>query len=195
MRRVSFAGLLRVIGVATGLALTGFAHESPVDHVDRTLTLWVHEDRIFLLVRLQLTLRMALLQFHEADTNRDGRVDAAELAGTLETGGERLRRLVRVEVAGRSVAWDRSVRAALEPGLAQRFLLSAPLGQATKEKWEARLYDEFAGQYPGHYRFPNSGDLPEGARRVVAEFAPEAEREAGAGRRGVVVKLTLEPRP
>ena len=167
------------------------AHESPVDHVDRTLTLWVQDGRVFVACRLQLILRMALLQFHEADADRDGVVSERERARVFEATAERLRGLLRAEVGGRALVWDGAVRVTLEPGLAQRFVLSAPLGDAAKGAWAGRLSDGFSGQYPGHYRFLNTGEIPAGAQRVVADFAPETERVAGGHPARVVVKFTL----
>ena len=171
------------------------AHESPVDHVDRTLTLWVQDGRLFVACRLQLTLRMALLQFHAADTDRDGAVSAPELAKFLEASAVRLRGLLRAEVGGRPLAWDTAIRTTLEPGLAQRFVFSAALGEVGKERWEGRLSDGFSAHYPGHYRFLNTGEIPTGAQRLLAEFAPETERLPGSHPARVVVKFTVATAP
>ena len=171
------------------------AHESPVDHVDRTLTLWARDGRLFVACRLQLTLRMALLQFHEADADRDGAVSAPELAKFLEASAVRLRGLLRAEIGGRPLAWDAAVRTSLEPGLAQRFIFSAPLGDVGKERWEGRLSDGFSVHYPGHYRFLNTGEIPADAQRLLAEFAPETERLPGGHPARVVVKFTPATAP
>lgn len=171
------------------------AHESPVDHVDRTLTLWARDGRLFVACRLQLTLRMALLQFHEADADRDGAVSAPELAKFLEASAVRLRGLLRAEIGGRPLAWDAAVRTSLEPGLAQRFIFSAPLGDVAKERWEGRLSDGFSVHYPGHYRFLNTGEIPADAQRLLAEFAPETERLPGGHPARVVVKFTPATAP
>ena len=171
------------------------AHESPVDHVDRTLTLWVQEGRLFVACRLQLTLRMALLQFHAADADRDGTVSAPELANFLEASAVRLRGLLRAEIGGRPLAWDAAIHTSLEPGLAQRFVFSAPLGDVGTERWEGRLSDGFSVHYPGHYRFLNSGEIPAGAQRLVAEFAPETERLPGGHPARVVVKFSIAAVP
>ena len=181
-------GWLAVLSVAQ-------AHESPVDHVDRTLTLWVQDGRLFVACRLQLTLRMALLQFHAADADRDGTVSASEMAKFLEAAAVRLRDLLRAEVGGRPLAWDAAIRTSLEPGLAQRFVFSAPLGEVGKETWEGRLSDGFSVHYPGHYRFLNTGEIPAGAQRLLAEFAPETERPPGGHPARVVVKFTLATAP
>ena len=171
------------------------AHESPVDHVDRTLTLWVQDGRLFVACRLQLTLRMALLQFHEADADRDGTVSALELAKLLEASAVRLRGLLRAEVGGRPLTWDATVRTTLEPGLAQRFVFSAPLGDIGPGRWEGRLSDGFSAHYPGHYRFLNTGEIPADAQRLLAEFAPETERLPGGHPARVVVKFTVATAP
>ena len=192
---------MMALGWLVAIWLIGFscvavrAHESPVDHVDRTLTLWVQDGRLFVACRLQLSLRMALLQFHEADGDRDGVVSEREMAKAMEASAERLRGLLRAEVGGRALGWDGAIRVTLEPGLAQRFVLSAPLGEAAKGAWEGRLSDGFSGQYPGHYRFLNTGEIPAGAQRVVAEFAPETERIAGGHPARVVVRFKLAVTP
>ena len=54
------------------------AHESPIDHVDRTLRMRVEGNRLLLTYRLRLTQRAALLQLRAMDEDNNGRVNDDE---------------------------------------------------------------------------------------------------------------------
>ena len=144
-----------------------FAHESPVDHVDRTMALCEKDGRLHLEVRLQITLRMALMQFHAADSNATGSLTDAALHAALQRTAADLHRLIAIEIGGKRLAWDAAVRVSLEPGLGQRFVLSAPLASPPGAALSGRLLDDFSAQHPGHYRFVNSPEIPKIGRAHV----------------------------
>ena len=84
-------------------------------------------------------------------------------------------RLVDGDEGHRLRSLERSVRVALEPGLCQRFILSAPLASPPRAAFSGRLLDDFSAQHPGHYRFVNSPEIPTGARAATASLSNSRE--------------------
>ena len=79
------------------LALSGFlvslnsvAHESPIDHVDRLVKVWLADDGLHLSYRMRISERQALLQLRAVDTDRDGKISSTESGTFFKSHGEKI---------------------------------------------------------------------------------------------------------
>lgn len=189
--RLAALTLLCVISIAA----PGQAHESPVAHVDRTMTMWAKDGRLYLRYRVQVPELMAMMQLHEADTNRDGKVSDAEWDVFRDGMVKRMKGLLRVEFEGKTSELEIVGKLTADAQLGQTYLFSAPLptaGDAKDAKKSARLRDEFSRIYPGACRYLNSVAIPEGAKRIEAELETQVEKADGAHPAIVVLKFTVD---
>lgn len=89
MRR-TFRMMAAIGTLAFGCGLRLQAHESPVDLVSRTLTLWVEGERLRVRYEEQVSERNALLELYAMDRNRDGSIQDDERDAFLTEKAKRL---------------------------------------------------------------------------------------------------------
>ena len=127
------------------------AHESPIDHVDRTLQLYVKDSRLYVSYRLRQTDRAAFLQLRAMDRDRDGRVSRTERERFLNDFAKRLSK----QLAGRfnnAMLRFRPVGAVkLHPDFSQSFLFAAKIGNLPPGEYHGRLTDYHSRSYPGSF--------------------------------------------
>ncbi|MCX5658101.1 MAG: hypothetical protein NTW19_00060 [Planctomycetota bacterium] len=145
-------------------------HESPVDHVDRDMAMWVADGRLFLSYRVQVSERMAMMQLNQADVNSDGKVSDAERRKYFETWQGALAKLLQLQMDGRAIAWTPVGEVAFDARLGQTYLFSAALPANLSEGAPWRLKDLFSRQYPGQYRYRQTPALAAGASPVICEL-------------------------
>ena len=129
------------------------AHESPVDHVGRTLRMWVEGDRLHLEYRLQLTERAALLQLARIDTDRDGKISDAEREAFFAGFASQLAGRFHVQIDGRPLELQPDASVQLDPGLGQTYRFTAPIASLATGKHAGQFIDDYSRAYPGPYRW------------------------------------------
>ena len=103
----------RVLRMAIGILALGccthlLAHESPVDQIPRSLSLWVEGDRLQVRYEEQLSERSALLELYAMDRNRDGVVQDSERDAFLD---EKVRQLIeRLRLSGTTTPRDAKLK-------------------------------------------------------------------------------------
>lgn len=170
------------------------AHESPVAHVDRTMVMWVKDGRLFLRYRVLVPEMLAMMQLYEADTDRDGKVSDAEWDAFYKGMSAKLKGLLRVEFAGKPAVWEIVGGVTTDAQLGQTYLYSTKLPAPTAKaaRVEGRLRDEFSGLYPGSYRYLNTADVPDGAKRIEAELDSATEKLDGVHPALLLLKFSVE---
>lgn len=146
-----------------GLALAAVAHESPVDHVERELRLWVEDGRLHLSYRIQQSERAVLLQLHRIDTSGDGVVSEAEREAFFTAQARRIAGLFALEVDGQALKLAPAGGVQLDARLGQTFTFSAPLASLRPGRHAGRLADGYSRMYPGPFRW-RGGSEGKGAR-------------------------------
>ena len=146
------------------------AHESPVDHVERTMSMWIADGRFMLSYRLAISERSALLELHAMDTDRDGKISDAERDAYFLARARWLASQVKIEMDGVAVPLSPVGRVTLDPQFGQSYLFEGPADQFKPGKHTGRLVDDYARKYPGYYRY-HEVDAKRGAA-VHAEPPP-----------------------
>ena len=141
-----------------GLVLTASAHESPVDHVERELRLWVEAGRLHLSYRIQQSERAVLLQLHRMDTSGDGVVAEAEREAFFAAQARRIAGLFVLEVDGQPLQLIPAGGAKLDARLGQTFTFTAPLAGLRPGRHAGRLEDGYSRLYPGPFRWLGGGE-------------------------------------
>lgn len=155
--------------VMLGASSLGVAHESPVDHVNRQMQLWVAGGRLFVRYRIELTDRMAMMQLMAADLDGDGTVNDAEREALLRRLRERMRAGLRLEIAGQAVAWDHAEPVRLDARFGQTCVFATPVPANVAEGVSGQLSDESSREYPGAFRYLRRAEVPAGATPVHVE--------------------------
>ena len=194
-RRVNALVWATVFALAIAYAASRVsAHESPVAHVDRTMAMWVKDGRLFLRYRVQVPEMLAVMQLYEADTDRDGKVTDAEWDAFYKGMSAKLKGLLRVELAGKPAEWEAVGGVATDPQLGQTYLFSTKLPPLADKaaKIDGRMRDEFSRLYPGSYRYLNTAEVPEDAKRIEAELDAATEKLDGAHPALLLLKFAIE---
>jgi hypothetical protein len=134
-----------------------WAHESPVDHVTRTLRLWVGEGRLHLEYRLQISERAALVQLHRMDADQDGVISDVERDTYFGAEARRLAGKLQLAIDDRPVSLLPERRVRLDPQLGQTFTFAAPLAGRPPGRHPARLVDQESRFSPGPFRIGTKG--------------------------------------
>lgn len=154
------------------------AHESPVDHVDRAIRIWIDGDSIFLRYQLQLSERAAMMQLKDMDTDGDGAVSDRERDAFFATAATKLAPQLRIDLDERAVELKPSGRVELLPQFRQVYLFSAPVGALKAGAHAGKLSDAYSRNYPGVYRWDGAKERVSGARVLVKE-SPKTQEAAG----------------
>ncbi len=149
----------RVLLLLAALVPVAWAHESPVDHVDREFRLSVKDGMFNVSYRLGLTERAVLMQFHAMDTNGDGHIDDAEADAFFTAQAKLLAGLLRLQVDGQPLALTPTGTVKRDLRLGQTYTFTALLGKITSGSHLGSLVDGYSRMYPGafHWRSPGEG--------------------------------------
>tara|TARA_B100000809_G_scaffold263065_1_gene315458 strand:- start:1428 stop:1991 length:564 start_codon:yes stop_codon:yes gene_type:complete len=138
------------------------AHESPIDHINRTLTFDVQAKHLRLGYRMNLTPRVAILQLRKMDRNRDGNISDNEQSGYFEAFARRLSSELVFEMNEKRLPVRVTDDVKLYPDLSNEYHFSVSLGCLMTGRHVIRFRDEFSRRYPGSVRLaaaaPRAGD-------------------------------------
>ena len=152
-------------------AIFVWAHESPVDHVEREFTLRVENEVLHVGYRVQYSERSILLQFHSMDTDHDGKISEAERAKFFEGQAQTLAGLFKLEVEGRPLLLQPSTPVKCDARLGQTYSFTAPLGALGSGKHAGLLTDGYSRVYPGPYKWQPSE--PTGPGKAFIRALPQ----------------------
>lgn len=143
-----------LLGVAIVFALITrpTAHESPVDHVERSLRLSNAGDTIVVSYRLQITERAALLQLHRMNTDKNGTISEKERDAFFNSFSAQLATQLKLGIDGRSFEMKPAAPVKLDAEFGQTYVFTAPLNALGAGKHVGNLIDEYSRAYPGAYR-------------------------------------------
>lgn len=159
--------------------LRPLAHESPVDHVDRAIRIWIDGDSLFVRYQLQLSERAAMMQLKDLDADADGIISDSERMAFFSAFAAKLARQLRVQIGGRSMELKLSGRVELLPQFRQVFLFSAPAGSLKSGTHTGKLSDEYSRNYPGVYRWDGAKERAPSGPRVLVSEAPKSQEISG----------------
>lgn len=134
------------------------AHESPVDHVERELRLWIEGGRLHLSYRVQHSERSVLMQFHKMDANADGIISDTECELFFTAQATRLVGLFMLELDGQSLKFAPAGAVQRDPRLGQTFIFTAPLPTLRPGRHVGRFADGDSRAYPGPFRWLGAGE-------------------------------------
>ena len=156
---------MRIIGLITIFIgfITG-AHESPIDHVDRTLSFSLADGRLELRYRVRQTPRAALLQLRAMDADSDGQISAGERAVFFQKTGEKIARELKLN--GQPFRPMDGVK--LRPDFSAEYRFTTDV---TGES-EFIFRDEHAGRYPGQVTIVPPTAQAGGKRLLQIERSP-----------------------
>jgi len=185
MRNVIAKRIRAIFAVMLGVAmvfaapLRPLAHESPVDHVDRAIRIWIDGNTLFLRYQLQLSERAAMMQLKTMDADGDGAVSDSERVVFFGAFAERLAKDLHVQLGERPLELKPAGRVELLPQCRQVFLFSSPTGALARGTVAGKLSDEFSRNYPGVYRWDGAKEKAKSEPRVVVSEAPKSQEAAG----------------
>lgn len=128
------------------------AHESPIDHINRTLTFDVRAEQLTVGYRMNLTPRVAILQLRKMDRDRNGRISSDEQSGYFDAFARRLSSELVFEMNDKRLPVTVTDDVKLYPDLGNEYHFAVPLGPLTKGRHVIQFRDEFSRRYPGSVR-------------------------------------------
>lgn len=159
--------ILAAMFFSLALALSGRAHESPVDHVERDLELTVKGDQLLLSYRLRFSDRALLMQVSEMDKDGDGRLSEKEMATYFADQAARLAGLLKLQIDGASVPLKPTGAARPDVKLTQAYQFSAPIAGLPAGRHAGLFIDGHSRMYPGGYRWKQNPDADPKQPRIV----------------------------
>jgi hypothetical protein len=173
MKHLLYTILAAVVLVASA-PLKPLAHESPVDHVDRGIRIWVKGENIYLRYQLQLSERAAMMQLTQIDRNGDAVIADSERDEYFASFADALSKQLHLKLGNRVMELKRDGKIELLPEFRQVFTFSARCGPLESGRLPGVFSDEYSRSYPGAYRWDAPQiDLNAGPR-VVVKDAPKA---------------------
>lgn len=174
---------------------TTFAHESPIDHIDRTISVGLVKRDLVINYRMRMTPRAALLQLRAMDRNDDGLINDEERSVYMGSVAARIRERMTVAVGDKPLRMDERAPALMHADLSNEFRFSAPLAGLESGKHVVKLEDDYTRQYPGGLRIraldPESVD----DRKVSVRWAGGPPKSHNVGPLALVVEVALaEPK-
>jgi hypothetical protein len=174
MRGMPLGGLV-LLG-ALGAASVARGHESPVDHIERSLRFRIVEQKLHLRYETQLPLRLALLRMRRIDANGDGALGDEERASFLRRRAARLAHGLRLKIGGERRFFRPLGPGRLAPPYRERFTFVADLGDLPPGRHEGVLRDRTSRVRPGPYTLERPETPKEEGPRVRVSEAPRLEK-------------------
>jgi hypothetical protein len=171
-----------VLAITAAMALKPLAHESPIDHVDRDIRIWISEGSIFLRYQMQLSERAAMMQLQHMDTDGNGSISNVERDGYFAQFSGALCKQLHLFLDEKELALkpDKNVR--LSPQCRQAFTFNVPIGELSPGKHLGRLVDDYSRNYPGNYRWdPLKPHFNKNHNVTVREAPAESKNGGHAG--------------
>ena len=147
MRRAIF--LLGLILCAAPL----FAHESPIDHIDRTVQIYVQDAKVHLTYRFRCEERQVMLQLLQMDKNGDGKISDEERDAWFKNIADTLTKQLKVEIDGKTYPLTQLGNVRLDPDMSQTYEFVSPIEALAVGEHKGRFTDEFSRTHPGQYRW------------------------------------------
>lgn len=156
--RLLFPALL-----ASGLA---FAHESPIDHVEREYQFQIKDGQLVMSYRLETTDRATLMELKQMDGNGDGKIADAERDAFLAKKADMIAKKFTLEVDNQPLKLSPVGPVVRDRKLGQTYLFSAPLPKLKPGTYSGKLVDGYSREYPGAFRWKALPEPPTGNLRV-----------------------------
>ncbi|MGB8356019.1 MAG: hypothetical protein WCD79_19125 [Chthoniobacteraceae bacterium] len=134
-----------------------FAHESPIDHVERELRFWVEGGRLHLSYRVQQSERAILMQLHKMDTDGDGMISEAERGAYFTAQAQKIAGLLKLDLDGRPLAFSPAGTVQLDARLGETFEFTTPLPVLNAGRHPGHMLDGYSWLYPGPFRWIDPG--------------------------------------
>ncbi len=144
---------ITALAVVTSLTPALRAHESPIDHVDRILQIYIEAGRIHVIYRFRCEERQVMLQLNQMDRNRDGKISDEERDAWFGAVADRLAKQLHIELDGRDLSLTCDGPVKLAPDLSQTYELSAAVGDLTTGSHHGKFSDDYSRIHPGPYRW------------------------------------------
>ena len=156
-QRFNKAPGLVLAGILFILSHAAFAHESPIDHVERELRFWVEGGQLHLSYRVQQSERAILMQLHKMDTDGDGMISEDERGTFFATQAQKIAGLLKLDLDGHSLAFSPAGVVRLDARLGQTFEFTAPLPALNAGRHPGHMLDGYSWLYPGPFRWIDPG--------------------------------------
>jgi len=171
------------------------AHESPVDPVSRSVTLWIEGDRLRVRYEEQISERSALLELYAMDRNRNGIIQDDERDAFLGEKAKRLAGQLRLsEVSGPAVKLTPTGTVTLRRGWRQVYEFVTDVSVFGRGPHNLTLTVSGSLQQPGPFQatIGRPRDLPagEGPREKVGALSGAAS--SAGSLRGVEDRVDLQ---
>ena len=151
-RRMLLFILLTLVSGHWPLA-TLLAHESPIDHIDRTVQIFVQDGKLHLSYRFRCEERQVMLQLLQMDKNGDGKISDAEREAWFREVASNLVKQLHVEVDGRAMELEQLGTVRLDPDLSQTYEFVSPIQDLSVGEHKGLFTDEFSRAHPGQYKW------------------------------------------
>ena len=164
-----------------------FAHESPIDHVNRVIRMNVKDEQLIIDYRLQMTPRTVLMQMRDMDADGSGHISDEEKRAYFETNARELSRALALTRDEQPIRIKSSGNCVLRPDLSNEYYFAANIGELAAGKHSFTFRDSFAKKYPGSIR--GHTPIPEAGQLVELEVSEGSGDDARRGHAAEVVLL------
>lgn len=174
------------------------AHESPIDHINRTIRFEIAENKLIVDYRIRLTPRAAILQLRAMDRDRDGTVfpdhgfpanGDPEYTSYFKALGARLANDLVLKDGDRRVAFAQQGNVALYPDLSNEYRFEADLGRLRSGVHTFMLRDNFSRRHPGSVRVRTATPKENQGVLLAVRKSPEFER---LGKHAEMLEMIIE---
>lgn len=153
------------------------AHESPVDHFDRVVQIYIDEGKLHLIYKLHPQERQAMFQLQKMDANNDGQISDHERDAYFQAVYARLAQQLTIEIDGKRFQLSAADSVKLSPDLTQTFHMTAPIAALPAGTYKGRFIDDYSRTNPGEFVW-RPRQLNKNGIEVDAIDAPVAEKNA-----------------
>ena len=151
------------------------AHESPIDHIDRVVKIYIEDGKVHLVYRIRLQERQVFFQLQQMDLDADGIISDAERNAYFKKIANQLTKDLRLEIDGKPMTLVSEHPVRLSPDLSQTYHLTAPLAALPVGNHTGRFVDDFSRTHPGDYLW-TPRQINRNGIEVDAVDAPGIER-------------------
>jgi hypothetical protein len=129
------------------------AHEAPVDHLERELSMWIKDGKLWLSYRVQLPERAVMMQLHAMDKNRDGAVNDSERENYFERRASSIGSLLRISFGEAQYEMKPFGKVKLDPTFGQTYTFAIDVSQLDGREHSGVFVDLYSVKSPGAYRY------------------------------------------